>query len=243
MPEELRALNEEGRRQYREWLEKLRDNPALPVPATLLKDPASSFAPVSGLSIPPGPFATKLDLATALLPIIEQVENRRLPEDRWPGVWDGLALAYFDEICPVGSGGNRSLKALERYMFTDDYLKRHRHRILGPVYFYRSSAAAARLFLSGSPKEVSDQEEQIGSRQELGGNASVLDALAKLYWDSANERSKRGWAPNSQKPGTLRRFVVLTNQLSRTFDLSACSPEALISLLPAEFDKWRKVSG
>src|SRR4051812_30318659 len=100
MSDELRALNEQGRRQYREWLEKLRDNPSLAVPVALLDDPACAFAPVAGLSLPPGPFGTKLDLAARLLPLIEQVEKVRLPEDRWPGVWDGLALAYFDEICP-----------------------------------------------------------------------------------------------------------------------------------------------
>lgn len=239
MSEELRALNEEGRRQYREWLEKLRDSPALPVPSALLNDPACSFAPVLGLRVPQGPFKTKLELAAALLPLIEQVEGTRLPEERWPGVWDGLALAYFDEICPANAGGNRNAKGLERYMFTDDYRKVYRHRIYGPAVFLRSSPSSAALFLSGTPDTLSDQEEQIGSRLELVVNPAMLETLFTLYWDTGRIRPKRGWAPNSPKAGTLRRFIAVMAQLSRTYDLFGCSSEGILRLLPQEFDQWR----
>jgi hypothetical protein len=151
MAEELRALNEEGRRQYREWLEKLRDNPALEVPVALLDDPACAFAPLPGLQLPAGPFATKLALAERLLPAIEQVEKTRLPEDRWPGVWDGLALAYFDEICPLGAGGNRRVGEIERYIWDSRHIRFYKNRIAAPVTLFRAHREHSIVFLCGAP--------------------------------------------------------------------------------------------
>jgi hypothetical protein len=238
MPEHLRILNQEGRGRWRQWIEDLRRDPKLDVPMGLLSDEETSLSAPITVFVPVGPFGTKFEMARQLLPAILALETSRLPDSLWPGVWDWLALRYFEEICPALEGA-RKARAVERYCFAGDYRKNHRHRVLGPVAFYRVGLGAAELFLSSEPKTLSDQEEQIGSRQEIAASRALLQAMALLYWKSSEKRPLRGWAPNSPKPGSLRRFVALVGQLSRTYDLQATQPEAILGLLPKEFHPWR----
>lgn len=239
MPETLRILSREGRSRWRQWIEDLRSDPSLAAPEHLLDGAETSVAPPEPVPLPSGPFSTKFEMARQLLPVIIASETARLQEALWPGVWDGLALSYFDEICPAVSGV-RKVRAVERYCFAADYRKNHRHRVLGPVAFYRVGLGAAQLFLSSEPHTLSDQEEQIGSRQEIAASRALLQAMGLLYWKSSENKPLRGWAPNSPKPGSLRRFVALVGQLSRTYDLQATQPEAIIRLLPREFHPWRE---
>jgi hypothetical protein len=50
---------------------------------------------------------------------------------------------------------------------------------------------------------------------------------------------KRGAQVSSPEPGTLRRFVHVLQQLDVTYDVYGMSGQALLDLLPAEFDPWR----
>jgi hypothetical protein len=239
MPETLRILNQEGRGRWRQWIEDLRRDPSLAVPVDLLDSAETSLSAPTPVALPAGPFGTKFEMARQLLPAIIALETSRIPEGLWPGVWDWMALNFFDEICPAVSGARRA-RAVERYCYAGDYRKNHRHRVLGPIAFYRVGHEAAQLFLSSEPEKLSDQEEQIGSRQEIAASSALLQAMALLYWKSSENRPLRGWAPNSAKPGSLRRFVALVGQLSRTYDLQATQPEAIIKLLPKEFHPWRE---
>jgi hypothetical protein len=40
-------------------------------------------------------------------------------------------------------------------------------------------------------------------------------------------------------PGTLLRFIDVVQQLDLNFDLYSMNAEALIGLLPSEFDAWK----
>ncbi len=237
MADPFRILNAAGRERWATWVGELRDDPTLDPPRALLTDAISSREIVGELPLPSGPFASKYEFATALLPIIEAIEAQRLPEADWAAVWDTLALIYFDEICPA-ENGKRKPKAHERYRFTSNFLKSHRHRVAGPISFLRFGGANARLFSDGAPSKLSDQEEQIGARQEMAGNPELLALMLSLYWDEDKSGPKKGWAPNSPKPGTLRRLVTVYSQLSRTFDLGTISSASLRDLLPREFMRW-----
>jgi len=238
MPEHLRILNDGGRRRWRQWIEDLRLDPSLPVPTDLLANPETSLSPPTAVPLPAGPFGTKFEMAKQLLPAVVALETARLQDSEWPGAWDALALTYFEEICPCVEG-KRKVKASERYCFTSDFRKTHRHRISGPVAFYQVGQSTAQLFLSSGLHTLSDQEEQIGSRQEISSSSALLHAMSLLYWKRSENRPLRGWATNSPKPGSLRRFVCLVGQLSRTFDLQATQPDAVLRLLPKEFEAWR----
>jgi hypothetical protein len=67
----------------------------------------------------------------------------------------------------------------------------------------------------------------------------VLEALNALYLDRAHGLPKRNAQTPSPQPGTLRRFVRVLQQLDVTYDVYGMSGEAILDLLPPEFDAWR----
>jgi hypothetical protein len=87
--------------------------------------------------------------------------------------------------------------------------------------------------------KLGDIWEQLASRQEIITNLGILGTATLLYLDTKKDRPKRGAASTKRKPGTLRRFVDLIQQLDLTYDLYSMQPTEILGLLPAEFDGWR----
>jgi hypothetical protein len=94
------------------------------------------------------------------------------------------------------------------------------------------------LLIHGDPASLTDWEEQTASRYQVSGNVGIAEALFRLYWDDQKQAPKRGAAPNSKKPGTLRRFGDLVQQFDRTFDLLSIGADSIIELLPKEFARF-----
>jgi hypothetical protein len=236
---ELRYFNPAGREQWASWLNELKSEPTLQFPDGLLTNPDYTLRAPGGANIEPQFFETKFELATALAPAIAVVREARLSSDRWPGLWDWLSAFHFDSICPKDANGRRELKQQARYLLDVDYRRRYRHRIFGPVDLYSRLGPSCRLLIHGSPASLTDWEEQTASRYQISSNRGIAEALYRLYWDAEKEAPKRGAAPNARKPGTLRRFSDLMQQLDRTYDLLSVGTDAIMDLLPKEFAKFK----
>jgi hypothetical protein len=104
---------------------------------------------------------------------------------------------------------------------------------------YRNHIENARLLLLDPVDKLGDIWEQLASRQEIISNQPIVGAATLLYLDSDKDRPKRGAASTKRKPGTLRRFVDLIQQLDLTYDLYSMRPTDILGLLPPEFDSWR----
>lgn len=239
MPE-LRYFNETGRGQWRQWLEELKADPAKEFPAELLTNPDCTRRAPGGAAVEARVFVTKFELAETLAPAIAAVRAARLPADNWPGLWDWLAAFYFDSICPPQPDRQRKLNDLVRYNFNPVWNRRYRHRVFGPVELFSRLGTNSRLLIHGEPASLTDWEEQTASRYQISGNVGIAEALFRLYWDHAKQAPKKGAAPNSKKPGTLRRFGDLVQQFDRTFDLLSIGSDAILNLLPKEFAPFRK---
>ncbi len=239
MPE-LRYFNEAGRGQWRQWLEELKNDSAKAFPAELLTNPDCTRRAPGGATVEARVFATKFELAETLAPAIAAVRAARLPADYWPGLWDWLAAFYFDSICPPQPNGRRKLNDLVRYNFNPVWNRRYRHRVFGPVELFSRLGTNSRLLIHGEPASLTDWEEQTASRYQISGSIGIAEALFRLYWDHAKQAPKKGAAPNSKKPGTLRRFGDLVQQFDRTFDLLSIGSDAILDLLPKEFAPFRK---
>lgn len=244
----IKILSREGLRLYADAVKNLRDFPSSTMPVDLLNDADTSIQLPIQSELPELENPLKYELAEALIPIIDEIRATELDEELWPCVWDGLALHYFSEICPRTDSGLWRPNKSEHYCFDDDFRKRHRHRINGPVTLMRNGGEVLRGIMSTAPSTLGDFEEQVGSRQELSGNPIVLRVLSLLYTDSTSGKPKRGYTTTRKyprhkrklpSPGTLRRFVAVHLQYSRTFDLFGISSEALTELLPTEFDRWK----
>jgi hypothetical protein len=239
MPE-LRYFNGSGRQEWSAWLESLRADSAKPFPDHLLTNPDVSLRAPGSVMVEERSFASKFEMAEALASVITALRDQRLPADRWPGLWDWLAAFYFDSICPLKADGKRTLREQARYLLSTDYKRRYRHRIFGPLDLFTRLGPSCRLLIHGDPSSLTDWEEQTASRYQISSNRGIADALFQLYWDNDRLAPKRGAASNSRKPGTLRRFSDLVQQLDRTYDLISVETPAILDLLPKEFARFRE---
>jgi hypothetical protein len=237
---EVRYFTTEGRRAWNDWLVELRANPLSPFPTGLLENGDVTRRAPGKLEIKPERYTSAFELAKALAPIVAEIRSNRFPSDRWPGLWDWLAAYHFDSICSADKLGRRSLREHARYyLHVGNFRRVYRHRIFGPVELYLRYGDASALMISGEPSTVTDWEEQAASRYPIKSNQKIARALYQLYWDPAKKAPKRGAAPNKKVPGTLRRFSDLVQQLDRTFDLATIGDDAILRLLPKEFDRFR----
>ena len=242
----MRALTEEGRSKYKEWVEGISDQPALTPPWHLLESDEASFSIPHTPGVERKVYSTKYEFAEAMYFHVKAAEDARVDHNRWPGIWDALALLHFDSICPYKSGEGWRPKDSVHYVYTPNYKVRHRHRVYGAVTLYRANPESVRQFFKCKQSVIGEYEEQIGSSQELAGSAVILQVLYALYAKKGGGLKKgytsrvkfKGFENKLAAGGSLRRFVTICAQLRRTYDLTAIGVEPFIKLLPAEFKEW-----
>ncbi len=236
--DEIRKLNPEGREKYRLYIESLLENPACPPPFELLSDHSTSSQLTVPVEIEQKTFSRKFDMAEYIKGLLDPVNENPLSKEEENSVFDWLSLYFFDQICPPTSAGNRKPNKIWWYLTSEEWNRYYRHRIAGPVYLYRNYQKNSEVLLTKQPNVMSDTEETICSRIELAQNYGVGEALTYFYFNTDDCSIKRG-ATNKKNPGTLRRFVDIHDQLSRTYDLNSMNGASIASLFPSEFDKFR----
>ncbi len=251
-PDHLRAFNEEGRKQWSAYVERLKTDPTAYIPASLLTDPALSkdVALSVGMSVIPvsdlDPI-DKMEFAAALEKLTAPLVQARLSKDSWPGLWDWLAARYFDIICPPNESGKRKPHQKEWYVFSEAYDRQYKHRVAGPADIIRRHGEDAQILListkkSTPPSSLSQMEDEVASRREIFSSNAALSVLKRMYWDPDKQSQHRGAVSNKMLPGTIRRFAAIFDQLERTFDISVINGDALANLLPQrEFGRWLKL--
>src|SRR6185312_2095617 len=82
--------------------------------------------------------------------------------------------------------------------------------------------------------------EQLGGTQSIIRSRPIIAEASRLYSDPISERPKKGAA--GKGGGSIRRFARVLRQLDLTFDAAYMPPGGLSSVLPHEFDGWKKSS-
>ena len=237
----LRRLNDEGLRQFAEYLVALKTTPSLAPPVALLDDPATSeeAAPVA---VWPMPFPNRLAVGRWLN---ELLESASLPDPaREKGVWAWLSLRLFDTVCPADGRGHRKPGELARHIpDAANFQRYYRHLLAGPwriVRTHRDAPDRALAVLCQPLHTPGDLVEQLASRQELVTNRAFLAAATTLYVDPQTLQPKRGGGGKSR--GTARRLADFCNQIDVTWDLYALEPGELLVKLPKEFQRFQPVA-
>lgn len=243
----MKALTNSGRKAFREWVASLPVTPDARLPLELLDNNTMSYGiPWSG-DLPDQQFENKFEFAESLMPHVLKIESLGIDHGCWPGVWDAMALRYFDSICPKDKLGNWTPNRSEHYVYDAYWRVRHRHRIYGPVTLFRVGGESVRPFFQTKPSVLGEFEEQIGSRQELAGNTTALEVLKRLYVKNGDTSLLGGYTSSKKyvgfksklpTPGSLRRFAPICEQFSRTYDLAGIASNGFVALLPGEFRDW-----
>lgn len=234
MNKEVRLLNEKGTEVFAEYLSNLRVGLREPPPCEILDD-VDYTRPLVGTPalVESRTFASRMEAAAYLADALKDVGKTRLEQ---PDLWGWLSLFYFDTLCPPRADGTRKPGKDYRYILSRDYRYYYRHLLAGPVRLYQALQHRARLLLANPVDKPGDINEQLASRQDIISNRGVMEAVDLLYYVEAEESPKRGVA--GKRPGNLRRFVTVVQQLDLTYDLYSMNGSEILQLLPAEFDRW-----
>ena len=94
----------------------------------------------------------------------------------------------------------------------------------------------ALVFLCQKPHLRGAIIEEFAARQFYVNCRGVVEAAGRIYFDPEKRSFKRGAA--GKGGGSSRRFIIFLQQIEKTYDLYSISPEALVSMLPAEYNKF-----
>ena len=239
----LRSLNNAGIDAFGAYISSHLEGMPLDYPHALLQDPAhSTELPVSIDVKPAGNFAQRFDAAEYLFAQLAPLRTQRYHAlERERGVWAWLSLLWLPQICTTDENGRPKLGARALYIPEIHEARRYyRHLLLGPYMVYRTHSSRASIVepVLCDPMHVSTSEHfklAIESPQFINSRA-VLGVIRHLYYDPEKRALVRG--AGIKGPGGLRRLGAVLGQLEKTFDLHTIETNALLKLLPAEFDRF-----
>jgi len=239
----VRRLNQAGITRLIEFLDSLNTTSPQGVPSGILADAATSDPVELAIEVETRTFGSRFAAAQYLSDrfVAGGLENAELDV----GLWTWLALFYFEELCPSGTGGRR--KPGERARWIPDvhnFQRYYRHLLAGPFRIYRAhrdEPSRALALLWGPLDKPGEIVEQLASRQELVTNRDIMECATRLYIDPANNRPKRG--AGGKGAGSPRRLADVLNQFDVTWDLYSVTTDGLMALLPREFDRFARESG
>lgn len=237
----LRRLNDEGVRQFADYLVALKATPTLPPPVTLLTDAATSEE-AAPIAVVPEVFTTRIGAGRWLYDLLER--SGLVDPARDKGLWAWLSLLHFDSVCPADGHGHRKPGETARHIpDAANFQRYYRHLLAGPwriVRTHRDDPSCALVALCQPLHTPGDLVEQLASRQELVTNRAFMSAATTLYVDPATQQPKRGSGGKTR--GTARRLADLCNQFDVTWDLYAMDAVELLTKLPREFQRFQPVT-
>jgi hypothetical protein len=233
----VRVLTDEGTAQFTQFLGRLREGSTEPVPYSLLTAEGMSAALSQDISVERKSFSNRFAFGEYLVNVLKPIDGREVTNAN--GLWNWLALYFFDSICPVDAGKRNVLQdAVYVLGKTFNYRNYYRHLVRTPWLAVNHHGEYAKVMLLMRDKGTrSELFEQLAGRQEILGNTTAIKAAFRLYFDPAAQRPKVG--AGSKGGGTPRRLGALVQQLDPTHDLRDCTVERFLALLPAEFDRFR----
>jgi hypothetical protein len=234
----LRKLTVAGINEFAAYLGNLKVEPTLPPPMHLLTE-AGASEPLAEVEMEQREFASRLEAARYLDKVLSATHLTQVERDA--GLWAWLALFFFEQVCPPREGGKRKVLEIWRYLpAVGNYQKFFRHLLLGPFLILRAhegDVARVAAILANRLHVTDDLMEQTAGYQDLITNPVVLGAQTRLYFDAEKGQLKEG--ARSKGAGSPRRLATVLRQFDLTFDLYGMTPTKLVSLLPAEFERFR----
>ena len=240
MADVLRRLTEDGSAAFAAHLKLLRVQPDARPPQHLLNHEELSAAVDDRIKLEPQTFANRYDLGVLLVEALQPLDRRLISYDH--GLWNWLALYFFDSICPPDAAGRRKVLRDELYVLggTYDYLRYYKHLVRTPWLTVLEHGSNAQVLFKNARGVRSDIEETLAASQQVVGDKTIMETACRLYFDAATGKPKTG--ASGKGAGSPRRLTAVVQQLALTFDIQSCSSDQFMSMLPPEFHRFAKVS-
>jgi hypothetical protein len=233
---EARRLTEEGTSRFEAYIESLRQDGSLPPPLELLDDPICSEPIGCNAQLDDKAFTSRYELGQYLVEQFRSCEQRLISNDS--GLWNWLALLFFEQICKF-EDGRRKPSEVAHYILSKHFGKRPRHAIRTTYILVRRYSEKVR-FMFSKLDERGELIEQIAATQYLWACEGVIEAASRLYQDNLKNTFKFG--AGGSGGGSARRLKTYLSQLTLTYDLLSLTADEVLTLLPAEYNKFKPSS-
>ena len=236
---QLRQLNELGIAEALSFVAqaKTRGRPVA-VPDRLLHDPQlTSIVPeLAHVEVEPQWFHTRRDVVDYFVPRFS--DARHLVADH-AGIWSWLGLLNFRTTLWDRDGDMRTTRGWPEdtvFVFQREgrrFQRRYRHWLWGAWSLYHTHGEQAAFVLDLPLTEFSNLSSRIIGVSRIFHSLGVVPLMLQLYTDGARQKPKNG-----PGPGGVAHLMRVMGQLERTYDVYGMTPDALIRILPPEFDRW-----
>ncbi len=232
-----RSLTPAGLERARAFLAETREHPTVDAepPDEILFDGIHTERIPNAPDLRRQPFVTRRDAArylhSVLVPIQRQVADHA-------GFWSWLGMYYFAQTAPRDSEGVLRLSKLDETLVVHDgeqqsYQRRYRH-YLWSAWRLAQAHPDADYLLDEPINSFRDIADRVFSSSRVFNSVGVVQLILTLYTDHGEH--KRGFGHG---PGGLRHLFRVLDQLERTYDVYGMKSDALMELLPPEFDSWK----
>jgi hypothetical protein len=234
MPKEIRRFTPLGEREFAGlFIEPTSE--VMAEFASRLFDPEISTVVFDAVEIPDAP-KSRFELAEALFLCQSDTKKLNIKDKQ---LWNWLG-AYFMCTQIMKSGDNSHVGDSKRWLVSESSRYFYRHLLLGPFMAYSAHSEkpeAALCMLAQPLLTPGELVEQIQSTSEIA--YSVCASVAtRLYVDLETGLIKKG--AGGKGLGSARRLTAsYLNQIRVNLDIRGMTEAELLSILPAEFDRFK----
>ena len=169
-------------------------------------------------------------LSSRLRPIRRQIVDRA-------SFWSWLGIFYFEGTVRVVDGAAKLSPLDQTFVIDpgspDSQRGMHRHYLRDAWRLFEAHGEEAAFLLDEVPASRGAIAERILQSQRIFNSTGLVPLILRLY--TRDGRQKRGF---KDRPGGLMQFSRVLDQLERTHDVYHMSPDAVIRILPPDFDPW-----
>ena len=234
-----RVLTEEGVTAARRFLAEVRANPSADTqpPEELIFDGVHTKLLPGGPDLTrPQDFTTRRDAAEYLADRLAPIRHR-IADDA--GFWSWLGMYYFTETAPRDKSGTIILSPLDETFVVHrgeprSYQRRYRHYLWSAWRLHQAHGESAAYLLDQSWTSWPDIAERAFGSPRIFNSVGVVSLILALYTDGKSQKRQI-----SRTRGGLRHLIRVLAQLERTYDVYGMSTDALLNILPPDFDRWK----
>ena len=234
---QLRSLTADGVREARAMLDAVRADPSADLQPLrmLLTDPAATRPVADGPDLPRRRFVTRRAAAEYLAPLLHPIRQRIVDDG---SVWSWLGLYYFeDTVRRREEMPHLPARDHDIFLFPQrgqSMARKYRHYLWSAWRLQLAHGETALYLLDRELTEFGDLAKALFGSPSRFNAVGIIPLVGQLYIEGS--RTKRGFTSG---PGSLWHLTRVLEQLERTYDVYGMTAEALLSLLPADFDHWR----
>ena len=146
-------------------------------------------------------------------------------------------MFYFADTVRVEDGQVRLSPLDETFVVhredSRSFMLRFRHYLWGSWRLNEAHGQDATFLLDQDLTSFGDIAQRTFGSIRVFNSAGIVPLILRLY--TKNGRQRRGFG---RDPGGLRHLLRVLDQLERTYDVYGMQPEALLRVLPQEFQRW-----